>query len=63
MLHLQVKQRKIFDGCMSTDEKETPIFEVLENSRPEDLGSTKVNFEELEHINKPIFIEHNGSVV
>ena len=48
---------KIFDSC-----KETPIYEVLENSRPGGLESTN-NFEELQQlIYNVILTEHNESV-
>ena len=54
---------EIFDIKMSLVDKETPIYEVLETSRPEDLESTKINFEELQQqINKPILTEYNESV-
>ena len=49
MLHIQVKN--------------TPIYEVLEAYRPEDLEPTNFTFEQLQQqINKPILIEHNESV-
>ena len=43
-------------------DKETPIYEVLETSRPEGLESTN-NFEELQQlIYNVILTEHNESV-
>ena len=54
---------EVFDVSMSVVDKETPIYKVLETSRPEDLQSRTINFGELQQqINNHLLIEHNDSV-